>query len=164
MDAILRMTGGDGDPTSFTNCRVRESSSSGCNCTVTRGPWAGVSVLGEWGIDLGWTLQRSFGCMESSLPTSDVVDHIANLTYYNSTVYESFRPMVGGLTERPRWPFSWPPSIDGIDMHARVHKWLGGTMMGNYAPNDPIFFLVILVTQCIFLSDHFANQGVCVVC
>lgn len=147
-DPAIRLLGGDGDPNSLLPgypCRTRgEESLTGCNCTVTQGPFAGLVMLGEWGLPLPGSnrvLSRSFGCHEPSLPTADVVSFIANLTYYNSTNYESFRPMVGGLTMHPQSVYTWPPSEDGIDMHARVHRWMGGTMMGDFSPNDPIFFL-----------------------
>jgi tyrosinase len=109
---------------------------------VTTGPFAHAG--GRWNIVYGMTeggfLTRDFGRPSSplTLPTRAQVDAVMRETVYdvapwNSTSASGFRNGLEG----------WGPgrTNDRFRLHNRVHRWVGGLMLGGASVNDPVFWL-----------------------
>jgi tyrosinase len=106
------------------------------NYVVTTGPFR----QGQWTlITDGPDLRRGFGVFIPSLPTA--ADDAAALTIpqYDIAPYDtgvdpslSFRNYVAGWNS---------PSLEAEE-HNRVHAWVGGSMLTESSPNDPVFWLV----------------------
>ncbi len=109
---------------------------------VTIGPFA--FNTGNWFLEIvvpintGPELRRRFGVVCSSLPAvADVNAALGRVPYdfppYDTTVNTGFRNYTEG----------W---INGfgcnVQMHNRVHVWVGGSMTTSTSPNDPLFFLM----------------------
>ncbi|WP_046504225.1 tyrosinase family protein [Streptomyces odonnellii] len=108
---------------------------------VMTGPFAYES--GHWKINSGVTdreyLTRNFGRPSApiALPTRDELawamdEPVYDTAPWNSTVTSGFRNRLEGwLSEgAERWR-----------NHNRVHRWVGGHMLGASSPNDPVFWL-----------------------
>ncbi|MEU7020329.1 tyrosinase family protein [Streptomyces sp. NPDC046203] len=109
---------------------------------VTTGPFA--YARGQWNVRYGMTeqsfLSRDFGRPRNplTLPTADDVDDALGQSSYdsspwNSTSRSGFRNRLEG----------WG-SGDGnarFRLHNRVHRWVGGQMLGGGSVNDPVFWL-----------------------
>ncbi|MGW4204181.1 tyrosinase family protein [Streptomyces sp. NPDC004726] len=108
---------------------------------VMTGPFAYTN--GNWRIDSGITdgryLTRDLGRPSNpvSLPTKDDVARALKETRYDtapwdSTVRTGFRNVIEGWNtgDGQRWR-----------NHNRVHRWVGGLMLGATSPNDPVFWL-----------------------
>jgi tyrosinase len=114
--------GGDGDPTD--------------NYAVKTGPFR----QGQWTlITDGPDLRRSFGVWVSSLPTAADEDAALTIANYDVAPYDtgvdpadSFRNFMTG----------WNSPTSEPERHNRVHNWVGGSMLTDASPNDPIFWLV----------------------
>lgn len=109
----------------------------GANNVVQTGVFAQAN---GWTLNLGASnaLQRQFGSLTPSLPTTGAITGaLAETTYdsdpFNNTVAgaNSFRNLVEG----------WVGPQAGANIHNRVHVWVGGSMLPSTSPNDPVFFL-----------------------
>ncbi|THC50512.1 tyrosinase family protein [Streptomyces sp. A1499] len=109
---------------------------------VTTGPFARGS--GHWVIKVGVTdgdfLTRDLGRPRApiALPTArEVADAMADPRYdvppYDSTARAGFRNRLEGWTSA-RGDERWRN-------HNRVHRWVGGHMLGGASVNDPVFWL-----------------------
>ncbi|MPY33608.1 tyrosinase family protein [Streptomyces adustus] len=109
---------------------------------VTTGPFA--YAAGNWTIRVGVTdgeyLARDLGRARNpiSLPTrSDVEGALADPVYdvspWDSTTKKGFRNRLEG----------WGPGSGSVSWrnHNRVHRWVGGAMLGGASVNDPVFWL-----------------------
>ncbi|WP_435600718.1 tyrosinase family protein [Streptomyces sp. C10-9-1] len=113
----------------------------GLDRQVTTGPFAYRN--GGWRIDSritdGKFLTRDLGRPRNpvTLPTKeDVAEALAEPVYdtapWDSRVTRGFRNAVEG----------WNPGGEARwRNHNRVHRWVGGLMMGSTSPNDPVFWL-----------------------
>lgn len=109
---------------------------------VTTGPFAYAG--GKWTVRYGMTeqrfLSRDFGRPRDpiTLPTAADVDQaMRERTYdsapWNSTSRSGFRNRLEG----------WASGTgnDRFRLHNRVHRWIGGLMLGGGSVNDPVFWL-----------------------
>ncbi|MFI6252416.1 tyrosinase family protein [Streptomyces sp. NPDC051016] len=100
---------------------------------VTDGPFAASG--GNWPVNVrvdGRTyLRRSLGTSVRELPTRAEVDSVLNMATYDMAPWNSasdgFRNHLEG----------WR----GVNLHNRVHVWVGGQMATGVSPNDPVFWL-----------------------
>ncbi|MER6565991.1 tyrosinase family protein [Streptomyces sp. NPDC001093] len=100
---------------------------------VMDGPFAGST--GNWPMTIrvdGRTfLRRSLGTAVRELPTPAEVESVLSIPAYDMAPYNSasdgFRNNLEG----------WR----GVNLHNRVHVWVGGQMGTGVSPNDPVFWL-----------------------
>ncbi|MFE2519098.1 tyrosinase MelC2 [Streptomyces mirabilis] len=100
---------------------------------VMDGPFA--ASAGSWPISVrvdGRTyLRRSLGSGARELPTRAEVDSVLGMATYDMAPWNSssdgFRNHLEG----------WR----GVNLHNRVHVWVGGQMATGVSPNDPVFWL-----------------------
>ncbi|MFI2458248.1 tyrosinase family protein [Streptomyces sp. NPDC019539] len=100
---------------------------------VMDGPFAGAS--GAWpivvSVDGRNFLRRELGNEAIQLPTRAEVDSVLAISTYDAPPWnstsEGFRNNLEG----------WR----GINLHNRVHVWVGGHMASGVSPNDPVFWL-----------------------
>ncbi|MFK0238509.1 tyrosinase MelC2 [Streptomyces vinaceus] len=100
---------------------------------VLDGPFAFQG--GKWaltaGVDRRTYLRRGLGSGTPQLPTRADVDSVIALPVYDSAPWNSasngFRNALEG----------WR----GVNLHNRVHVWVGGQMTSAASPNDPVFWL-----------------------
>ncbi|MDX3845233.1 tyrosinase MelC2 [Streptomyces europaeiscabiei] len=100
---------------------------------VMDGPFA--ASTGNWPINVridGRTyLRRSLGSAVRQLPTRAEVDSVLAMSTYDTAPWNSasdgFRNHLEG----------WR----GVNLHNRVHVWVGGQMGTGASPNDPVFWL-----------------------
>ncbi len=100
---------------------------------VTTGPFA--YSTGQWNINVSVDnrpfLQRELGASVRQLPTRAEVDSVLAMTTYDTAPWNSasdgFRNNLEG----------WR----GVNLHNRVHVWIGGQMATGVSPNDPVFWL-----------------------
>ncbi|MFE2547340.1 tyrosinase family protein [Streptomyces sp. NPDC059355] len=100
---------------------------------VLDGPFAFQG--GKWaltvGVDRRTYLRRGLGSETPQLPTRADVDSVIALPVYDSAPWNSasngFRNALEG----------WR----GVNLHNRVHVWVGGQMTSAASPNDPVFWL-----------------------
>lgn len=103
-------------------------------------------------------LQRDFGQdpQGDSLPTQQHWDSARALTTYDSAPFDSnigrnpdpHAIRFAGLPSFRNVFEGWVPYYDSatalpldINLHNRVHVWIGGSMTPSSSPNDPVFFL-----------------------
>ncbi|MGW2819591.1 tyrosinase family protein [Streptomyces sp. NPDC001443] len=109
---------------------------------VTTGPFA--YAAGNWTIRVGVTdgeyLARDLGRARApiSLPTRNDVewamsDPVYDVSPWDSTTTKGFRNRLEGWG-RGSGSASWRN-------HNRVHRWVGGAMLGGASVNDPVFWL-----------------------
>lgn len=114
----------------------------GTDHRVTTGPFAYVS--GHWSIKVGFTdekfLTRDLGRARDpiALPTrreleSALADPVYDVSPWDSTVTRGFRNKLEGWGTG-RGSVAWRN-------HNRVHRWVGGAMLGGASVNDPVFWL-----------------------
>ncbi|MER7958736.1 tyrosinase family protein [Streptomyces sp. NPDC096030] len=109
---------------------------------VMTGPFAYAG--GRWAVKHGMTegrfLTRDFGRPQDpvTLPTKAQLDAVMRETVYdvepwNSTSRSGFRNTLEG----------WAPGRgnERFRIHNRVHRWVGGLMLGGASVNDPVFWL-----------------------
>ncbi|MFE2580242.1 tyrosinase family protein [Streptomyces sp. NPDC059378] len=109
---------------------------------VTTGPFA--YAAGNWTIRAGVTdgeyLTRDLGRARApiSLPTRNDVDRalsdpVYDVSPWDSTTTKGFRNRLEG----------WGPGSGSASWrnHNRVHRWVGGAMLGGASVNDPVFWL-----------------------
>ena len=114
--------GGNGDPT--------------YNHIVMTGPFR----QGQWTLTTdGPSLRRDFGDWVSSLPTAQDEQTALTIPNYDvppydsgSDITQSFRNFMAG----------WNSPTNEPERHNRVHNWVGGSMLTEASPNDPVFWLV----------------------
>ncbi|MFE5540071.1 tyrosinase family protein [Streptomyces sp. NPDC056492] len=100
---------------------------------VLDGPFAFQG--GKWaltvGVDRRTYLRRGLGTGTPQLPTRADVDSVIAIPEYDSAPWNSasngFRNALEG----------WR----GVNLHNRVHMWVGGQMTSAASPNDPVFWL-----------------------
>ncbi|CAL9628170.1 tyrosinase MelC2 [Streptomyces sp. enrichment culture] len=100
---------------------------------VTDGPFA--ASTGAWPITVrvdGRTyLRRALGAGGRTLPTRAEVESVLSMPVYDTPPWNSgsdgFRNHLEG----------WR----GVNLHNRVHVWVGGHMATGASPNDPVFWL-----------------------
>ncbi|WP_151482935.1 tyrosinase MelC2 [Streptomyces albicerus] len=100
---------------------------------VTDGPFA--ASTGNWPlavrVDTRPYLRRSLGGNGRRLPTPAEVESVLALSTYDMAPWNSaadgFRNHLEG----------WR----GVNLHNRVHVWVGGQMATGVSPNDPVFWL-----------------------
>ncbi|WP_405983473.1 tyrosinase family protein [Streptomyces sp. NBC_00872] len=108
---------------------------------VMTGPFA--YGTGQWTIRHGVTdqkyLMRNLGRPSApiALPSHDELDWAMNEPVYdaapwNSTVASGFRNRLEGWLSG---------GVERWRNHNRVHRWVGGHMLGASSPNDPVFWL-----------------------
>ena len=98
---------------------------------VTSGPFR----QGEWVTVSSGNLIRQFGTNVPSLPTQAQVNAALETAIYDTPPWHSasassFRNLLEG----------WQPA-GGPHLHNRVHVWVGGSMLPDTSPDDPVFFL-----------------------
>ncbi|MFJ3161859.1 tyrosinase family protein [Streptomyces kanasensis] len=109
---------------------------------VTTGPFA--YATGDWTINVGVTedrfLTRDFGHPKDpvELPTRDELAWATRETVYDAAPWDSTSP--GGFRNRLE---GWVPGRGSARLrnHNRVHRWVGGLMLGAASVNDPVFWL-----------------------
>jgi tyrosinase len=117
-----KFLGGDGDPTD--------------NGIVKTGPFR----QGQWTLVFdGPDLRRALGVAVASLPTADQEQTALAIEHYDTPPYDtgsdratSFRNYMAGWNS---------PTLEPEE-HNRVHNWVGGSMLTEASPNDPVFWLV----------------------
>lgn len=100
---------------------------------VTTGPFAFGN--GNWALDVTTDtrryLSRAMGARGVRLPSRAEVDSVLAMPTYDAAPWNStasgFRNNLEG----------WR----GINLHNRVHVWVGGHMAQGVSPNDPVFWL-----------------------
>ncbi|WP_328503071.1 tyrosinase family protein [Streptomyces sp. NBC_00457] len=108
---------------------------------VMTGPFA--YAAGHWTIRVGVTddefLTRDLGRPRRpiALPTEDDLnraldDPVYDVSPWDSTVTRGFRNQLEG----------WGSGSNPWRNHNRVHRWVGGAMLGGASVNDPVFWLV----------------------
>lgn len=108
---------------------------------VMTGPFAYTN--GWWTIRAGVTddrfLTRDLGRSRNpiALPTKADLDRalkdpVYDVSPWDSTVTKGFRNKMEG----------WGPDSNPWLNHNRVHRWVGGAMLGGGSVNDPVFWLV----------------------
>ncbi|MDJ0346192.1 tyrosinase family protein [Streptomyces sp. H10-C2] len=105
----------------------------GSDGQVTSGPFA--FSTGNWPINIRVDnrryLRRSLGAASRPLPTGPEVDSVLAMTVYDTAPWNStsdgFRNHLEG----------WR----GVNLHNRIHLWVGGQMATGVSPNDPVFWL-----------------------
>ena len=121
---------------SIWNADFMGGDGTGADDEVETGGFA--HAAGNWDITLGpgpAYLQRAFGQWPGagSLPTPTQVDDCLDQVPYdaspwNTAVAASFRNRLEGWT-------------GAGSIHNRVHLWVGGSMLPESSPNDPVFWL-----------------------
>ncbi|GAA2740319.1 tyrosinase MelC2 [Kitasatospora cinereorecta] len=100
---------------------------------VTTGPFAGPG--GKWPLavrpDSRDFLRRQLGAGVSDLPTRADVESVLAVTTYDAAPWNSASDGFRNLMEGWR----------GVNLHNRVHVWVGGLMATGMSPNDPVFWL-----------------------
>jgi hypothetical protein len=113
---------------------------TGPNSTVVTGPFIpanGFSVaLGGGGEP---ALQRSLGQdpLAPTLPSRNSIVAALAVNTYDAPPYD--RSVAANLSFRNRVEGWVGP--DAVNVHNRVHVWVGGSMGPSTSPNDPVFFL-----------------------
>jgi hypothetical protein len=115
---------------------------------VTTGPFR----RGNWELRVRDTveeptyLRRQFGSdpRAPSLPTQQDVQDTLNATPFDVAPWNDHSP--SGFRNRaegyiPQAKPDPPPGERIPQMHNRVHRWVGGSMIPITSPNDPVFFL-----------------------
>ncbi|GAA3399146.1 tyrosinase MelC2 [Streptomyces roseoviridis] len=100
---------------------------------VTDGPFA--RAAGRWTVNVRVDgrdyLRRDLGAGGRQLPTRAEVDSVLAMETYDTAPWNSssdgFRNHLEG----------WR----GVNLHNRVHVWVGGQMATGVSPNDPVFWL-----------------------
>jgi len=121
---------------------------TGAGDAVETGRFAGKT--GDWPIDpkldpdgSGPALVRKFQTIVTSLPTTEHVKFLMREAFYDvpplsSASVAGFRNRLEGwLTRRLDYRYT----TESSQMHNRVHLWVGGNMITDASPNDPVFFL-----------------------
>lgn len=119
---------------------------------VTSGPFAFKS--GNWTIPKeldGPKLRRGFGeftdpvgAAIKTLPTKDDVKLLFEEVVCDAPPWNSAASTIGFRNRLEGWVTKtgdYRIKTDGVQLHNRVHVWIGGTMARPVSPGDPVFFL-----------------------
>ncbi|MFI8510879.1 tyrosinase family protein [Streptomyces sp. NPDC085460] len=109
---------------------------------VTTGPFA--YAKGKWTVRHAMTeisyLTRDFGRPRDpvTLPTAAQLDEVMRERAYDTAPWNSTSP--SGFRNRLE---GWAPGSgnERFRIHNRVHRWVGGLMLGGGSVNDPVFWL-----------------------
>ncbi|MFE0464696.1 tyrosinase family protein [Kitasatospora sp. NPDC058965] len=108
-------------------------SGSGDDSRVTTGPFAHDG--GNWPLtvapDSRDFLTRDLGGAVGDLPTRADVDSVLALATYDAAPFNS--SSTGFRNNLEGWV--------GVNLHNRVHVWVGGHMSTGMSPDDPVFWL-----------------------
>ncbi|GAA1179141.1 tyrosinase [Kitasatospora gansuensis] len=100
---------------------------------VTTGPFAYSS--GNWTLtvrpDSRNYLRRSLGTGVAQLPSRTETDGVLAIAEYDAAPWNS--TSAGFRNNLEGWR--------GVNLHNRVHVWVGGMMSTGMSPNDPVFWL-----------------------
>ncbi|WP_405013928.1 tyrosinase family protein [Kitasatospora sp. NBC_01539] len=100
---------------------------------VTTGPFAASG--GRWSItvrpDSRDYLRRSLGTAVAQLPGRAEVESVLAVPTYDAAPWNS--TSAGFRNQLEGWR--------GVNLHNRVHVWVGGLMGTGMSPNDPVFWL-----------------------
>ena len=114
---------------------------TGPNLDVQTGVFAQAN---GWTLNLGpsTALQRQFGAAEGGLAptlpsTGSITGSLAETTYDS----EPFDRTVPGASSFRNLVEGWVGPEPNVNVHNRVHVWVGGSMLPATSPNDPVFFL-----------------------
>ena len=77
-------------------------------------------------------LRRNFGNLIGTLPALIDVYNAFSFDFFDTPYWDVFSRGFSNALE------GW---INGPQLHNRVHVWIGGSMLINTSPNDPVFFL-----------------------
>ncbi len=77
-------------------------------------------------------LRRDFGNLIGTLPSLIDVYNALSFDFFDTPYWDVFSRGFSNSLE------GW---INGPQLHNRVHVWVGGSMLINTSPNDPVFFL-----------------------
>ena len=77
-------------------------------------------------------LRRDFGNIIRTLPTQIDVYNAFSFDFFDTAYWDVFSKGFSNALE------GW---INGPQLHNRVHVWIGGSMLINTSPNDPVFFV-----------------------
>ncbi|MEV7776559.1 tyrosinase family protein [Kitasatospora sp. NPDC086791] len=106
---------------------------AGTDGRVTTGPFAQSS--GNWTLtvrpDTRNYLIRRLGQSGQGLPTKADVDAVLAIPTYDAAPFNS--SSAGFRNNLEGWV--------GVNVHNRVHVWVGGTMSTGMSPNDPVFWM-----------------------
>lgn len=110
---------------------------TGADAEVETGPFA--HSAGNWDITLGpgpAYLQRDFGQWPGagSLPTATQVDNCLDETPYDANPWNDSGALATFRNRLEGW-------FGAGSIHNRVHLWVGGSMLPESSPNDPVFWL-----------------------
>ncbi|GHH45775.1 tyrosinase MelC2 [Streptomyces candidus] len=106
--------------------RSRDGQVSDGAFAVTAGSWP-VSVR----VDGRGFLRRALGAGGRQLPTRAEVDSVLAMPTYDTAPWNS--ASAGFRNHLEGWR--------GVNLHNRVHTWVGGQMATGVSPNDPVFWL-----------------------
>ncbi len=109
---------------------------------VTTGPFA--YATGKWTVKHAMTevsyLTRDFGRPRDpvALPTAAQLEEVMRERAYDTAPWNSTSP--SGFRNRLE---GWAPGSgnERFRIHNRVHRWVGGLMLGGGSVNDPVFWL-----------------------
>jgi tyrosinase len=119
---------------------------------VSTGPFAYMHGNWEIPVELGGPkLRRGFGefvdpigYQIKSLPTKDDLKLLFEEIICDSQPWNSAATTVGFRNRLEGWVTKngdYRVVTDGVQLHNRVHVWIGGTMASTISPGDPVFFL-----------------------
>jgi len=77
-------------------------------------------------------LRRDFGNLIRTLPTQIDVYNAFSFDFFDTAYWDVFSKGFSNAIE------GW---LNGPQLHNRVHVWVGGSMLLNTSPNDPVFFV-----------------------
>jgi tyrosinase len=137
-DAALRSP--DPDTPAWTLSPVWKEDFMGGNGDPNNDNIVGDGPFKDWitqevddnGNPLNDRLRRNFGNLIGNLPTQIDVYNAFSFDFFDTPYWDVFSRGFSNALE------GW---INGPQLHNRVHVWVGGSMLLNTSPNDPVFFL-----------------------
>jgi tyrosinase len=102
---------------------------------VENGPfkdWETQEVDNNGNPSLKDRLRRDFGNLVRTLPSQIDVYNAFSFEFFDTPYWDRFSNGFSNSLE------GW---INGPQLHNRVHVWVGGSMLINTSPNDPVFFV-----------------------
>ncbi len=102
---------------------------------VMTGPFA--FDAGAWTLAVGGPdLRRRFGLSLASLPAALEVSAALGQADYDASPWDA-----SSATGFRNWVEGWVPFGAPPNTHNAAHVWVGGSMLPESSPNDPVFFL-----------------------